>query len=561
MNKLAKLLDLVESFYRKSMGAYALSKAAAEPYTYVSPDNTEDYDTNVPNEPSAYNDLVQVAHAVSDSELASELLLISEMYKKALELNNGWNTVYRGISALMNISLDDENNPEQEKVEEVLNDVVRDLRSHAGGPGALNKADSPEVVAQLKKLKNEFNARTIQEEMSHGEETGEAPEGASVVLDPFEGSGEGGKGRGYSFTQRKTPKDWAQSYENEKQRYIDKLGGNPDTQIKDTLKSLFSTLDALRTKTSDALQKAEQIAITPDADNEEEKKSLSLTQKEIEKLQKLRRALKAKIRHHELGESIQQLKQMAPRANEKEANLIKEEIALYELMRSKDVGKGPERFWRLKLIKALPFMSNTPQGIATIDNLRKNIAEAASKKTDYKKWTKENYIKQERGLGSIKGANFLLKERLASLTRERKKVVDNKLKKDQKLLSLQQAVADAHQAFVQDSNPTNQTALESAKTTEANYVTQFKNNHPQILAAKNGIAPVYDFKNQVNKIEDQELSFKELVPETMQKELARLVKLGEDSIPIFENFLGKDYYKIPSNISALIAILKGYYES
>ena len=48
--------------------------------------------------------------------------------------------------------LEDEDNPEQAAIEDLLNNVSKDLRQRAGGAIQLNKPDNPAIMAQLKKF-------------------------------------------------------------------------------------------------------------------------------------------------------------------------------------------------------------------------------------------------------------------------------------------------------------------------------------------------------------------------------------------------------------------------
>lgn len=371
MNKLAKLLDLVESFYRQAMEAYSLSKTAAEPYSYVSPDDGED-DTDSPA-PSSYEDLTQLAHTVTDPGLSSELLLISEMYKKALEIGTGWNTVYRGISTLLNMSLDDEEDPEQERVEDVLNDVVKDLRNRAGGPGGINKPDSPEVVAQLKRVKDDFNTQSLQEEMklfdAPDEET--APEGTSV-LDPFEGAGEGGKGRGFSFISKKPLKDWVESYVNERERYQDQIHQPAPKHVHNNLKELIETLQKLEAKTIAEMKVTNELAAAPDPAKEADRNKLRA---EISGLKKERRRLKLNLRQFELSQNLTTIQHAVSKVKDpREKLLLEQEAKLRELQISRHVGKRKEINLRKVLIKSMSG-GNMP-GPDTLKKMLDKIEEA-----------------------------------------------------------------------------------------------------------------------------------------------------------------------------------------
>ncbi len=221
MIDLSELIKKIKAFHKNASFSYLTTLGQAG---YSMPDDPEDEDTGTgATDLGLYNRIEDAARQISNSDVLSEVLLIAELYKKALTIGGGFNLVNKAISNLVNM-LDDEDDEEQMAVEDLMNELSKDLRARAK---ATPLGDSDEAIRELQNVKKELNARLISEDLE-GDEPGayeaglsQYQEGAEGVFDPTGGvSQEVGKakGRGYHVTTR-SYKDWVQSYENELQRY------------------------------------------------------------------------------------------------------------------------------------------------------------------------------------------------------------------------------------------------------------------------------------------------------------------------------------------------------
>lgn len=253
----ANLIRSVEKFYKLALRSYALVKGAApdDPYSQY-----DDYDPE--GEGGLYDDLLDAARYINSSDLREELLLIAEVYKKALEINNGYQTVINGIYKFKNTNsseLDDEDNP---TIEDVLNKCVNDLQSRvgAGYPG-----DSPEAIAILQKTTRDFVKGyvvedTSEEELKRAEERDlqdqkqeleelDSPETGEAVVDMTGGVG-GDRGSksynpGIHTIDGDRTKNWIYHYELELNSYKNQAQSETDPETKKRIETLMNTISSL----------------------------------------------------------------------------------------------------------------------------------------------------------------------------------------------------------------------------------------------------------------------------------------------------------------------------
>lgn len=390
---LPKLIAEIESFYQQANQAY-LEKRAQTQSGFSMPDDPEEDqpeggESGPGKDTGLYSDITDIAHRVGDPGLASELLLIAEMYKKALEIGGGYNSVNRAITNLINIYMEDEDEDEGSGVEDMLNDVAKDLRTRAGGPAMLAKPDSPVVMAQLKQLKDEFNARSLGEEIEElnnfqqGEaETSETPEMTAARMGQMSAEEAGkGPGRGWHTVNTKR-KDWAAGYENERLRYIDLLTEERDPTIKGNLGKLINVLSDLRDQVDivNNLQSAQSTA--PD---DKTAANLAAAREELKRLRQSRVELKASIRNYELTKSKNKVDAEAGTTRDpREQMRLQQESDLINLMLSTDRGKTQERNYRRVLVKSMSG-GNWP-GTETINKLMDKIQEASKSRETIKEY-------------------------------------------------------------------------------------------------------------------------------------------------------------------------------
>lgn len=369
---LSRLIKEVDNFYQQATQAHL--QALAQSKGFSMPDDPEDEEGGESGRPDLgkYDDMLQMARRVGDPSLASELELLAAMYKEAIEMGSGYNSVNRAISNLINIYMEDEDE-EDSGVEDLLNEVSKDLRQRAGGAANLSKPDSPAVMARLKALKDEFNSRNLEEEV---DDLSKYEEGAVAVFDPTAGMGreeaEKGAGRGWHTVSGKR-KDWAAAYNNERERYIDMLASEKNPVIADKLKKLIDILGQL----SDQIEYVNNLAgaqsTAPDPETEAK---LEAAREELSKLRNSRTMLKNSIRNHELNVNKTKLEaELSKTRDPRDQIRLQQELALQNLMLSTDYKKGPELNWRRVLLKSMSGGNWPSQEL--FNKLMNNIDEAS----------------------------------------------------------------------------------------------------------------------------------------------------------------------------------------
>lgn len=411
MNKLDKLVSRIDKFCTQALLSFLLVKKAAPPQTWSMPDDPEEDDETpapVGEDAGKYNELLHVAHEVRDPGLSSELVLLAELYKKAIEINGGYNSINRSIHNIINMYLEDEEDPQQEEIEDILNEVVSDLRKRAGGAAGLAKPDSPDAIRNLKQMKDDFNSQNLQQEvydLSNYDET------ATSTFDPTGGVGkeEAGKGfgRGHSFTSRKSLKDWASHFENEKQRYQDLASTVKDAGTQSKINKLIEVLTKL--KAGSIEENALVEAVTTSGD-EQTNNQLAKVREQNKKLRTERSALKQSIRNIEINDRTNQLEDALKNTkDERTKELLKQQIELQKLRASKFVGKTEERNWRLLLIKSMEG-GNWPSA-ETRQKMENKIQEGAAKKISMDKYWSEQAKENAKNRGKIEITEELQKKR------------------------------------------------------------------------------------------------------------------------------------------------------
>jgi hypothetical protein len=371
--KLLQLFQSIERFHARATQNYNRIKLGQG---FSMPDDPEEEDTPISNErekADKYQQIVDAARQVSDPSLSSELLLIADMYKKAIELGGGYNSINRAISNTINMYLEDEDNPEESSVEDLLNDVVKDLRTRAGGAVALNKPDSPEIIAQLKKFKDEFNERSVQEEI---DDLSQFDEKAVSTFDPTGGMGkeesQKGAGRGYYVKTVKSLKDWVEHYRNEQQRYLEDFAQNTDKNVKPKITKVLEVLSQLINKVSQANALQQEITNEPDPAKEAQLEKL---QNEIKELKTKRGQIKSSLRrdllevqHSNLESDLKNAKTPADRF------LSEQKLELNKTLSSRDKNRGGEIKLRRLLINSMS--EGRSLGADTLKKLMDKIQDA-----------------------------------------------------------------------------------------------------------------------------------------------------------------------------------------
>lgn len=566
MNKFTDLLKLVETFYKKASRALVqiqfdkIIKKSQNGGYYMPDDEDQGTDPAL----GKYPEITGLAQQISDDNLRSELLLIAEMYKKSLQLNGGYNSISRAISILIENYLDDEDNPEQQQVEDVLNDVVKDLRTRAGGGAKLNQPDSSQIISQLKQVKDEYNRSALQEDLS-GEKTmhealtesglGDFEEAGGVsTFDPTGGvhteKGDASKNRGYSTKKMYAPKNWADSYENEKQRYIDELNYETIPNVVAVKKKLISILSELKNK---SLEEEELIKITKTIQDPEKEEQLSNLQKEISILRKERGNIKLRLRNHTLSKVKSSLENELNLAKtDRERFLIQQKIELNKNLISQDDKRGEETKLRKLLIEAMS--EGRTLSPDTLSNLLKKIEEASKKKVPLKEFRKERAAKTRaiKQSGTLSGLIIHLQQKLATTKNEVAKAVKNKAGKDSFFTPYKQAVQNAKDQVDREPSPTNQNNLDMAIRKEAEAIKNYLDNHPAVTKVKEDMLMLYAFRDNIKALNDSKIVEADQVEEDVKPHLLKIIAEGEELTSLYDKL-----YKSPvATIQEILNLIK-----
>lgn len=369
MTDFSNLIKKINEFYKGAASSY-LKSLAAPPTGYYMPD-----DPNEPDETDEeadetglglYSKIIEAARQIENVDISSEVQLIAELYKKALQQGSGFTYVNRAVSNIVNL-LDDEDNEEQAAVEDLMNEVSRDLRNRAKAA----PPDNETSLRALQQVKNEFNDRMISQEMESEVTPYEAGLAGEVVFDPTGGvSPEVGKtkGRGYRFEHR-TYKDWVQSFEDERDRILHELEApelllsrtgleaRRNTATRSNMNELVGVLNKLieLKRFENRLETDLQVAPNP---NEEAK--LEEVRQEIRNAQTRRNVLKKNLRFHQYEQENQTLKEELPGASAQQKLLLDAKIRLNDLMLSPDRGKDEEAKWLRVLINSISLGHGIP---------------------------------------------------------------------------------------------------------------------------------------------------------------------------------------------------------
>lgn len=301
-----------------------------------------------------YSELVSATHSIKDPEIASEVELISELYKKALQLNNGFSYVNEVISRFINM-LEVDTEGEQEAIEDLINKVSRDLRQRAK-----NNSDTTNSVQQLKQDKSNFQNQLI-------DDTTQALNGKvdleqAVNVNGLFGNQYGeGINSGVSFTAPKTYKDWITAYQDERDRYQEELNSPELWQAKDrqgsavrnNLFELIKVLDQLISVTKQTNQLYASLSVQENPDKSDQDQFTALGQK-TQEFQNKRIYLKKLIRKYLYSKNAEEInKNLSSANNPQEKRLLQAKSNLLTLQISNDYNKAEETKWRKFLVRAL----------------------------------------------------------------------------------------------------------------------------------------------------------------------------------------------------------------
>jgi len=345
-----------------------------------------------PDDKTLLSDLETAAREVVNPDVSYTLQILADVYRKVLQINGGFNTLYLMVQGILE-DLDPEED-EQVNVETLLNKIRKSLELRAERP------DSPGAMRELQMAASEAKRRLAEQapdvpEEDDRDEDEVSPYEASILgyggaqqafeeeggvakFDPTGGvspeAAQSGKGRGYSVGKAHTYKDWAALYATEREKYQRDMEG-PDTMLttaarrarKDAnvmtnLRILVDTLVKLEALTKEAVKLEQQILIETEVPHPKEEARLAEIREELRKLEHNRGLLKRNLNKYYKTSQLESLQQeeSAPGKSDREKLLLQQKIKLQELRLSGAYGYGKEARERQRLIDSLTADPNLP---------------------------------------------------------------------------------------------------------------------------------------------------------------------------------------------------------
>lgn len=210
-----------------------------------------------------FDELKQAAKESSDGASADELSLVAALYKKSMELNDGFNFLNKKIRIFKN-QLDTEDSEQDEAIDALLNKVLFDIKPKLQA----KDKDSNQSIIALTDLAARLNSEQNVEEDEDNEDyldedtdlSGEdlsAPETdeagprnkSKSIFQMMEGQGDkdGGKGNaGYSVGKFHDPKDYANAVDMDISQYAEQIKSESDPITKLRIKKLIEVLAKLK---------------------------------------------------------------------------------------------------------------------------------------------------------------------------------------------------------------------------------------------------------------------------------------------------------------------------
>jgi hypothetical protein len=447
MSKLSNLLENVDHFYNTAVNEYRLSKLAAEPpQTWSMPDDPdEDGDGPPTNKAGGQNDLFnqvqEAARAVRDPDAISEALLVANLYRKAVQLNDGFNFVVQKIKAALNAieveDPDDEEDPTNLLVESLMAMSVDATKRAKQAGGGMNKGDSDAGAKALKNLQQTMNTDERDRDLSRaGRSTSDLSdyeENAKDVFDMTGGVGmeaaQQGSGRGYFVRNRKDPKDWIKTYENEKQILMEELPHDTDRNIVKKKQQLIELLERLKRATAVEAATSEKIQTTTGwtekddgeggktqvAVRPEDQAEITRARAELRELKDQRSSLKTSLRKDVLGRQQDKLFDELKGAKDTKGKIVAtQKLLLLKNLISQDKNKGAETKARKQLIAYLENGGTTESevGKVTYQKLLANIKAAEEKKITIEDYHVEQaeIIRDVKSSGDFSAAFYTLNQ-------------------------------------------------------------------------------------------------------------------------------------------------------
>jgi len=349
MPYLPTLLKKIDEYYRLAH-SFSLFKQAQTALTM--PDDPEEDESETVADisgPGLYPKIIGTANEFANRDIADEILLIAELYKKALEMGGGYAQVNRALNtALSNMdSLIDEGTAGQDELdsaENILNEVSKDLRQRI--KQAPSNLDDATIMQQLKSVRNAFNQQAIRQEV-------ESQPQKYVYNKNNDIGGDVSKQTGH-ITGPQATAGTPKKYQLELERLQDSLTDPEIANNKsasDNTRELIEVLTQLLRHLPATISASDQLRLIPD--DKSAQQAYQQASNTLQELRTKRHNLRSKLSKILQTQELSQLESQAKTTNnEAEKHWLQQKIELQKLRLSSDVGKGTEIKWRKALINS-----------------------------------------------------------------------------------------------------------------------------------------------------------------------------------------------------------------
>jgi len=383
---LAKLIRDIDSFYKKAMN---LSKIAISPEDAIALKEREIRERLLKQREEKqkakqreleksqplklYLELVDIVNSgvetgkINTQDIdVDDLLLIAEEYKEAIKLDAGFATVYQHIRIFLknNDVIGDEPDEDEDsenvfgsenKLEDILNAIIKDLKDRAGGADLTKIKDSDEVREQIKAARDRKTQELYEEAGTSALEQGQSGIGGPTYNPYRETGGEDGpKFRsGFHEEDVKTYKNWSKSFKDEAEYYKTTLSEDASEDIHNNTIQLIEILNHLAPLATKLEQANQQLLTVPD--DKDAALDVRILKEKIKPLIETRIKLKAKIRNYFREKDAKNYKDQLndPEKSIIEKLILSQKAALSELSASRDINKQKEKVLRQNLLAIL----------------------------------------------------------------------------------------------------------------------------------------------------------------------------------------------------------------
>jgi hypothetical protein len=559
MNKLSKFLQMVDYFYKLATGN--LDDNNAE--TWTMPDDPEDDEDSPSTErnpgPGLYDEIEALSRQVSSHELGRDLHILAEMYKKALELNTGFEVIARSIKVIMDLYLDEDSGEfeenEVDEIESILDKVYADLRDRKGSPININENTSPQILAEFKKVKSEVARQEAEEAERNIEEGIDLPteeerlrsymgevvdqkghQLSDQVYNPNEGGDKdkGTQGSGHGF-KKKELKDWIEQLANQVKSYSDRSKFEKNVVARKRFANLSENIIP---KMIENIRQQSNIRFSGQDYTEEGQTKLTQLAQEFATLRKEYKLNRDNVFYYDREVSGNILAKELENIKDPYQKLaMQQEMELLKSLSQRDYNKDKEIKLRRALIRAL---RGGKVSQPTIDNMLSKIEEAKKLRKPIEEVRKEFTIERRnlKDSATLKGYLEMLGEKLATQKAEFRSKHSDPVKKaiKKKILAEEYVAFKEYMDALTEAELRGDAAAVKEITKHLNKaIIAYAESLPVVQEFNRHLDKFRTYRTQIIQLESSKVLENETIPEPIKEHLKSLVQEGKDLVNAYNS--------------------------